>query len=357
MAAAVAGLVLAAPAGAARAGGPAVSRTFAVRNQVTINVPDDARQVRVWLALPQEERAQEVRDLRIEAPYPYRVERDSEGSRVLYLEVDQPRERSFTVREAFVVTRSEVRSGVDAVRARPLTAEDRALYAKDLEANEHVVIDDAIRKLSAQIVGGETNPVRAARRIYDWVLNNVEYWVKDPAHKKASPVGSTTYCLTFRTGNCSDFESLYASLARAAGIPTRITYGSFLKPDLDGRDVDASYHCWAEFYAPGVGWAPEDVAVADLYAGDFAITDANRLLVARTTADGTYGADPAKVDYYFGNLDARRVVLSHGRDLILAPRQAAPHVNALPKAYVEVDGAPLAEGKGWTRTLTYRELH
>jgi transglutaminase-like putative cysteine protease len=25
---------------------------------------------------------------------------------------------------------------------------------------------------------------------------------------------------------------------------------------LMGEDQDQSYHCWAEFYAPGLGWIP-----------------------------------------------------------------------------------------------------
>ena len=67
-----------------------------------------------------------------------------------------------------------------------------------------------------------------------------------------------------------------------------------------------------------------------------------------------------KVDYYFGNLDERRVTWSSGRDLALSPAQAGAPVNALPKAYVEVDGKLLPEGKadspsGWMRKLTYRE--
>lgn len=234
--------------------GPLRQATFEVRNEVKVKVPDGAHRVRVWMALPQDhDPAQQVRDLKIDAPYPYRVERDSEGSRVLYLEAPDPSAKEFTVVETFVVIRSEIRDTVDPSKARPLTDADRAQFAKYLQPNKHVVIDDDIRRLADQIVGGEANPVLAARKLYDWVLDNVDYWVKDPKNKKASPVGSTTYCLTFRTGNCTDFESLWASLARAKGIPTQIVYGSFLKPDLRARDEDQSYHCWAEFYAPGLG--------------------------------------------------------------------------------------------------------
>jgi transglutaminase-like putative cysteine protease len=330
--------------------------TFQVRNELKVMLPEGAQRVRIWFALPQDDPAQQVSSFQVEAPYPYRIERDSEGNQVLYIEADDPKEKELIVRESFTLNRSEVRSSVDATKARPLSEADRASLERYLGPNKYVVIDDNIRLLADQIVGNEINPVLAARKLYDWVLHNVDYWVKDPKTKKASPVGSTTYCLIFRTGNCTDFESLWTSLARAKGIPARIVYGSFFKPDLEQKDLDQSYHCWAQFYAPGLGWISHDVAVADLYAGDFTTTTENEVLVRRTTADGTYGNDLAKINYYFGNLDERRVTWSTGRDLILNPRQDGDPVNALPKAYVEIDGKVHPEGKGWVRKLTYREL-
>ncbi len=337
--------------------------TFEVRHELTVTVPQAAQRVRIWFVLPQDDPipgdgdgpAQQVSDLKVEAPVSYRIERDSEGSKVLYLEANNPRDEKLRVVETFVLRRAEVRSRVDPTQAKPLSDADRARFAPYLAANANVVIDDEIRQLTKQIVGEESNPVLAARKLYDWVLDNVDYWVKDPKNKKASPVGSTTYCLTFRTGNCTDFESLWTSLARASGLPTRIVYGSFFKPDLNGNDIDQSYHCWATFYAPGIGWIPHDVAVADLYAGEFNVTPDNEVLMRRTTADGTFGVDPAKVEYYFGNLDERRMVWSIGRDLTLSPRQDGAPVNALPKAYVEIDGQVHPEGTGWVRKLTYRE--
>ena len=337
--------------------------TFEVRHELKVMVPEGAQRVRVWFVLPQEDpmpgdgtgAAQQLRDLQIDAPYPFRVERDSEGSKILYLEAANPPDKEIKIVETFALTRHEVRTSVDATKARPLTDADRTAFAPYLVANKHVEINDEVRKLADAIVGDETNPVLAARKLYDWVLHNVDYWVKDPKNKRASPVGSTAYCLTFRTGNCTDFESLWTSLARARGIPTRIVYGSFFKPDLNGFDLDQSYHCWATFYAPGLGWIPHDVAVADMYAGEMVATADNEALMRRTTADGLFGADPAKVEYYFGNLDERRMVWSIGRDLMLNPRQDGEPVSAMAKAYVEIDGKPHPEGTGWVRKLTYRE--
>jgi len=148
---------------------------------------------------------------------------------------------------------------------------------------------------------------------------------------------------------------LYAAAARAVSLPTRMVYGSFFKAPLDGVDQDQSYHCWIEFFAPNLGWVPLDVAVADIFVDDFELDDTNRSLVDLTVAAGYRGPDAGLVDYYFGNLDARRVTWNRGRDLALDPEPRAGRPNALPKAHVEVDGKPLAEKAGWTRKLTFVE--
>lgn len=333
----------------------ASSRTFETRNELVVHVPKGARQVRVWFALPREDPAQTVKDLEIQSPYPHRIVRDSHNNRLLYVEASDPKAGSFEIVSSFELTRSEQTVPVDPEQTRPLDRWDLDEKKQWLESNEHVVINDRILDLSDEITQGEDNPLIAARMIYDWMLENVGYWVKEPALKSATKVGSTTYCLNTGMGNCTDFHSLYTSLARAQGIPTRVLYGSLYKPELDGQDIDASYHCWIEFFAPEVGWVPVDVEVAGIFHGSFEVTDDNRTLVSLTTADGYTGPDPEKVDYYFGNLEPRRVTWTEGGDVTLEPEPAGGPVNALPKAYVEVDGEASPEGNGWTRKLTYVE--
>ena len=158
--------------------------TFELKNEITVQVPDGAKRVRVWTALPQDDPAQEIKNLKIDAPYPYRVELDSEGSKVLFVEGDALKAKELKIVTSFVLTRWEVRSGVDAKQAKPLSEADRARLAHYLQPNKHVIIDGDIRKLALQIVGNEQNPVLAARKLYDWLLENVEYWVKDPKNKR-----------------------------------------------------------------------------------------------------------------------------------------------------------------------------
>ena len=94
------------------------------------------------------------------------------------------------------------------------------------------------------------------------------------------------------------------------------------------------------------------MAVADIFRGTFPVTEENAEKVRLTTASGYSGPDEKRVEYYFGNIDERRVVWSVGRDLKLDPAAAAQPVNALPQAYVEVDGKTVQ----WTRKFSYKSV-
>ena len=326
--------------------------SFEIKNEFKVQPPKEAKTVRMWFAVPQEDAVSVVREFRVAADFPVQYFRDDWGNRVGYAEVSSPAEGPITIREEFGLTRTEIRNAIDPAKTRPLTTQERAALFAYLQPSTHVIVSDQMIVLSASIVGGETNPILAARKIYNWTLENVDYWVKDPDHLQASPIGSTEYCLRTKTGNCTDFHSLFAPLAMAAGIPTRMVYGSLLKPTLNGVPIEGSYHCWIYFFAPNYGWLPRDVSLANIYGKVFPVTDKNKKLVELTTATGYKGLDPSKVDYYFGNLDERRVTWSMGRDLIMQPPQEDGPVNALAKMYVEIDGKQSAD---WTRELTYAE--
>ena len=116
-------------------------------------------------------------------------------------------------------------------------------------------------------------------------------------------------------GNCSDFHSLFTSMARASNIPARFHYGFSLKPD-----GTTAAHCWAEFKDPEKGWFPVDISEA-------------RKVVEK---------EPAKANYYFGTLSENRVRLSTGRDIVLDPKQAGEPLNFFYAPYVEIDGKSVA---------------
>lgn len=126
--------------------------------------------------------------------------------------------------------------------------------------------------------------------------------------------GDASWACDSKFGNCTDFHSLFLSLARTKDVPGRFEMG-FSLPEKRGTGDVSGYHCWAKVMPRGRGWVPID------------ISEANKA--------------PSKRDYFFGRIDANRVGFTHGRDIVLVPAQDGPPVNFLIYPYVEVDGKPL----------------
>src|ERR1700740_1086921 len=91
-------------------------------------LPADAKISRIWIPLPQSDRYQTIRNLKIEAPFPYTQRKDSEyGNEYLYFEVPaskvgEPAE----VKVTFDVARLEHR---DALDVHPVSAQSPAASA------------------------------------------------------------------------------------------------------------------------------------------------------------------------------------------------------------------------------------
>jgi transglutaminase-like putative cysteine protease len=163
-----------------------------------------------------------------------------------------------------------------------------------------------------------------ARALYEVVNTHMRYGKEGVGWGE----GDAVWACDSRYGNCSDFHSLFISLARAKQLPAKFEIG-FPLPTERGHGEVAGYHCWAKFRPTGKGWVPVD------------ISEANK--------------NPQMRDYYFGNLTENRVTFSTGRDLDLVPRQAGPTLNFFIYPHVEVDGAVYPAGKV-QRKFTYRDV-
>jgi Transglutaminase-like superfamily len=103
--------------------------------------------------------------------------------------------------------------------------------------------DPRIVAVAHELTQGKTDAVEAVKAICTWVSTNVE-----AAYFAETLSGPEV--LACRKGTCSEFAALFASLARAAGIPTRIVLGDRIIPGQWGG------HMWNEVY---VGrWIPVD---------------------------------------------------------------------------------------------------
>jgi len=96
--------------------------------------------------------------------------------------------------------------------------------------------DPSIKSTAKQVVGAETNSFWAVDRLRDWVHRNMT------TRADIGVLRSSVDIYKERVGVCRDYAILYAALARAAGIPTRLATGLVY---VNGAFY---YHAWAESY-------------------------------------------------------------------------------------------------------------
>ncbi len=159
-----------------------------------------------------------------------------------------------------------------------------------------------------------TDQFAAAKVLYDVVNEHMKY----SKQGKGWGLGDSVWACDSKFGNCSDFHSLFISMARGNKIPSKFEMG-FPIPAKRGEGIVGGYHCWAWFSANMKGWVPVD------------ISEANR--------------NPEMKEYYFGNLTEDRVRFTTGRDINLEPRQKGPALNFFIYPYAEVNGAPHPQEK------------
>lgn len=318
------------PTAPSRADSPP-STTYSVHHSLTIKeIPAGTRKVRVWFWLPQEDEYQRVLDLVVtQAPAGYRITQAADGGHTcLYAEVENPTADSISLATDFIARRTAATVPLDPDRAGELTDRHRETFAEYLRRDvPFMQVDDRMQKLADEICGHETNVIREARLLYNYVVEKTQHYSRGPSAPKSSNRGDAAYCLAQGGGACTDMHALFMALARARGIPTRIYFGSRLVPANEGKEMDPGYRCWVTFFAPNYGWVPCDLAAGNTI--------------------------PEKKEFYFGGLDERRLLFSAGRDLDMAPKQDGPRVNLFIRAYVEVDGKPYTT---FDRILKYTEL-
>lgn len=283
------------------------SRTFEGTYVGTIKeVPSGLAKLTVWVPLPVSRGGQAVSNVRIESPYHFVEHTDAAtGNRYATATIAHPPAGDLVVRVHFRATRNEV-----TLAKLAETKATKSELQRDLRADRLVTLSPRVRKLAAQVTKGKSTPIDQAHAIYDYLLATMKYDKTIPGWGK----GDTERACDIKAGNCTDFHSLFMSMARASGIPARFVIG-FPVGAADHGTV-TGYHCWAEFYVRGRGWIPVDPSEA-----------------SKTT-------DEARRRYLFGNLDADRVQFTMGRDLTLTPRTSEP-LNYFIHPRAEAAGQPV----------------
>jgi hypothetical protein len=278
------------------------TREFEFNYSFTVNsIPEGSKEVSIWVPIPQNTDYQEISDINIDAKAEFDMNTGKAyKNKMMYAKVLTTDAGAIPVNISFKVRRAEM-LGKLAKKGGAPDEEDMSIY---LGASSLVTLSDRVKKISAGITKGGIKTIDKARAIYEYVFDKMEYDKSGEGWGR----GDTEYACDVSKGNCTDFHSLFISLARAAGIPARFKIGF---PVPASGNV-GGYHCWAEFYDDVYGWVPVDISEAK--------------------------KNPQRKNYFYGNICENRVEFTMERDILLNPPQAGEKLNFFVYPYVEIDG-------------------
>lgn len=270
--------------------------------------------VRAWLPIAQSNEYQTVTDVAFDAEgAKAEITTDSQGNQMLYVEwaADAAAE-SRKASCSFHVVRQEVICP-ELVENGTIGAE----FDEYLQPTGTIPVTGTVKDLADEITANETTYLGKARAIYDWVIANMN------RDNDVIGCGTGDVCVLLDTkaGKCTDINSVFVGLCRAAGIPAREMFGVRINADV----ITKNQHCWAEFYLPGTGWVAADPA--DVLKA-----------VLTNSWDKSAPETLEKQEFYWGNSEAERLELSRGRDIVLNPAQDGEPLNNFGYPYAEVDG-------------------
>jgi transglutaminase-like putative cysteine protease len=262
--------------------------------------------IHVFVPIAADTKAQKILELEIETEVQGRIETEAiYGNRFWHGVIAADRTETASLDLRYSVARSTFRAGDMQGVQQAQRAAQRFLAPNERVVVAHPVLAPILREIR-ETSRGEGKPERA-RAIYDWIVDNVEY-------KKVGSGwgnGDTFWACSERYGNCTDFHSLFISLARTEGIPARFEMGFSIPRDREEGWV-SGYHCWVEFWLPEVGWFPIDASEAFKH--------------------------PEKRELFYGTQPADRFHFTTGRDLRLGPDHLDRPLNYFIYPYVEIAG-------------------
>lgn len=282
-------------------------RHFTFHYSFTIRKVPTGKPLHVWIPLAPSDPWQDVRIVSQKGDLALKKTQEHEyGNWMFYAETPRADKSEYHFSVDYEVVRRE---RLVLVNGRP-DAEfhpDRAhvQLARFLQPDRLVPTTGLPAQLAAEQTKGASTQLEKAHAIYDYVFHNMRYDKTGTGWGH----GDTLWACDSKRGNCTDFHSLFISMARSQHIPARFEIGFQLPTDKPSAEV-AGYHCWSDFYLNSIGWVPVDISEAWKH--------------------------PQLHDYYFGAHDANRLQFTIGRDLRLNPPQAGPPLNYFVYPYVEV---------------------
>jgi len=315
----------------------AASRSGVVTLDVDLSSQDAGKEAKLWIPYPVTDKHQTVSDIKVSGDYAISgvYTEAANGTSILYAQWPasaKSRKLSFSC----AVERKEVRQ-TNLPASEP--AWNPADYAEYLKPTSLGPLDGEVKNLADSITKGHKTVLAKARAIYDWCCSNM---YRDP-NTVGCGKGDVCALLQKPGGKCTDISSVYIALCRAAGVPAREVFSVRLGKKAE-ENITGYQHCWAEFFLPGYGWVtadPADVRKSMLV---------EKLELSDPKAKGYR-------EYFWGGIDAYRLVIATGRDIILNPPQAGAPLNTFGYPYAEVGGTALDfyQPKNFAYTYSFKE--
>jgi transglutaminase-like putative cysteine protease len=285
-------------------------RTFRFTYAFTVREVAAGKPLDIWFPVAVSDAWQDVKIVSATGDLPLKLTREKEyGDTMYYAHTAKASKPEYHFEVAYQVTRRErvaYRNGafVSAPQSSP-----KIVLARFSQSDRLVPIKGRLADIGAEQVSAAhaSTPMQKARALYDYVFTTMRYDKTGTGWGR----GDSEWACDSKHGNCTDFHSLFASMARSQAIPTRFAIGFPIPAAKHSGDI-AGYHCWADFYADQ-HWVPIDISEA-------------------------WKAQDKK-EYYFGSHDANRVQFSVGRDITLKPPQKGKPLNYFVYPYVELGGA------------------
>jgi hypothetical protein len=225
-------------------------------NQVRNYGPGVVKDLDVYLAVPENLPNQELLSEIEYFPRPADFLTDKWGQKVAHYKFQDVGATEFvTVGMKVKAKLFNVRYFIFPEKVGALKDIPKEITAKFLaDDTKYSINDPVIQQGTRQAVGDETNPYWIARKIFNYVIDHMEY-------ELAGGWNIAPTILRRGTGSCSEYTFVYIAMCRAAGLPARYVGSVVIRGD-DASDDDV-FHRWVEVYLPNYGWIPVDPSGGD----------------------------------------------------------------------------------------------
>ncbi len=283
-----------------------LSRRYHVRMSIKpteVHKDQLGKTVRVHLPYPAPSLSQSEITL-LDSSHPVKIKKAQQTT--AYIETEYRAEEEYWVEYSYVNTAPYHDLGTAQAKQDAAAHADDPIPADVLpfleEQYPHIRFTPYMMALAKEIAGREKNPLKLARRVYDWVTEHIRYsYMRSYFALENIP----EFAVLHGRGDCGVQALVFITLCRILGIPAKWESGHGVHDRGYGKAFMGS-HDWAMFWIAPFGWLYCDPS----YGG------------------GAYrSGNKRRWNHYFGNLDPWRHVTCNDFQRQFVPAKKFPRID------------------------------